>query len=36
MEVEIGGMAPTIVPLVNQSGLPLHAHVVVQKEVFAR
>ena len=36
MEVEVGGVAPAIVPLVNHGGLPLHSHVVVQKEVFVR
>jgi hypothetical protein len=36
MQVEIGGAVPAIVPLVAEGGLPLHAHVVVQKEVFAK
>jgi Flp pilus assembly protein TadG len=36
MEVEIRGTVPALVPLVGTAGLPLHARVVVQKEVFAR
>lgn len=36
IRVQVGGMVPAIVPMVNQGGLPLHANVVVQKEVFAR
>ena len=36
IEVDVGGEVPALVPLVSQRGLPLHAHVVVQKEVFAR
>jgi hypothetical protein len=36
IEVEVVGTAPAIVPLVNQRGLPLHSHVAVQKEVFAK
>ena len=36
IDVEVGGTAPAIVPFVNQSGLPLHAHVVIQKEAFAK
>lgn len=35
IEVTIGGTAPAIVPLVAGSGLPLHAHVAVRKEVFS-
>ena len=36
MEVDVGGSAPAIVPLVAGGGLPLRAHVVLQKEAFAR
>ena len=36
MEVEVGGTVPAIVPIVNRTGLPMHARVVVQKEVFAK
>jgi Flp pilus assembly protein TadG len=36
IQVEIGGVVPAMVPLVGTPGLPLHARVVVQKEVFAR
>jgi hypothetical protein len=36
IQVDVGGQVPAIVPLVDQGGLPLHAHVVVQKEVFAK
>jgi hypothetical protein len=35
VEVTIGGTAPALVPLVAGGGLPLHAHVVVQKETFS-
>jgi hypothetical protein len=35
MQVEIGGVVPAIVPLVTQTGLPLRARAVVQKESFA-
>jgi TadE-like protein len=36
IEVEVGGDVPSLVPIVNQGRLPLHAHVVVQKEVFTK
>jgi hypothetical protein len=36
MQVEIGGAVPAIVPLVGQAGLPVRAHVVVQKATFAK
>jgi Flp pilus assembly protein TadG len=36
IQVEVGGVVPAIVPIVNTSGLPLRANVVVQKEVFAK
>jgi len=35
MEVDVGGSAPALVPLVSGGGLPLHAHVVMQKERFS-
>ena len=35
VEVTIGGTAPAIMPLVAGAGLPLHAHVVLQKETFS-
>jgi len=36
IDVQVGGMAPAIVPLVTQGGLLLRAHVIVEKEVFAK
>ena len=36
VQVDIGGTVPALVPLVHEGGLPLRAHVVVQKEVFAK
>lgn len=36
VQVDIGGTVPALVPLVHDGGLPLHAHVVVQKEVFTK
>jgi len=33
--VEIGGAAPALVPAMFGARLPLHAQVVLQKEVFA-
>jgi hypothetical protein len=36
IQVDVGGAVPALVPLVHESGLPLHAHVVIQKEAFAR
>ena len=36
IEVDIGGVVPAIVPMVNARGLPLRARVVVQKEAFAK
>ena len=35
IEVDVGGVAPALLPLLPWRGLPLHAHVVIQKEVFA-
>jgi hypothetical protein len=34
VEVEVGGSVPALVPIGMQQGLPLHAHVVLQKEAF--
>lgn len=34
MRIDVGGTVPAIVPVVAGGGLPLHAHVVLQKEVF--
>jgi len=34
VRVEVGGSVPAVVPGVSGEGLPLHAHVVLQKEVF--
>jgi hypothetical protein len=34
IEVDVGGTAPALVPLLPSQGLPLHAHVVLQKEAF--
>jgi hypothetical protein len=36
MEVDVGGTAPALVPLVGGGGIPLRAHVVLRKETFAR
>lgn len=36
IEVEVGGSVPAVVPIGLQPGLPLHAHVVIQKELFTR
>jgi hypothetical protein len=35
MEVDVGGAAPALFPIVFDSGLPLHAEVSLEKEVFA-
>jgi len=35
MEVDVGGTVPALFPLVPGRGLPIHAHVVLQKEAFA-
>jgi hypothetical protein len=35
IEVDVGGAAPALLPLMQGAGLPLRAHVLVQKEVFA-
>ena len=35
IEVDVGGAAPALLPLVPHGGLPLRAHVVLQKEQFA-
>ena len=36
IQVDVGGVVPAIVPIVHEGGLPLHAHVVIPKEVFAK
>ena len=36
IEVDVGGTVPALVPLVLGAGLPIHAHVVLPKEGFAR
>jgi hypothetical protein len=36
IQVDVGGVAPAIVPLLNLSGMPLSAHVVIHKEVFTK
>lgn len=36
IEVDVGGMAPALVPIVPGSGIPLHAHAALQKERFTR
>jgi hypothetical protein len=35
LEVDVGGAAPALVPLVPGGGLPIQVHVILQKEVFA-
>lgn len=36
IQVDVGGAVPALVPIVHEGGLPLLAHVVIQKEAFAR
>ena len=36
VEVEVGGSVPAIVSIGMGQGLPLHAHVVIQKETFTQ
>lgn len=36
VQVDVGGSVPALVPIGPGPGLPLHAHVVLQKETFAR
>jgi Flp pilus assembly protein TadG len=36
IQVDVGGSVPALVPIVSQSGIPLRAHVVLEKETFAR
>lgn len=36
VEVEVGGSVPSLVPLVPARGLPLRAHVILDKESFVR
>jgi hypothetical protein len=35
VEVDVGGTAPALVPLIDGGGIPLHAHVILRKETFA-
>jgi hypothetical protein len=34
VEVDVGGSVPSLVPIVPGAGLPLHAHAVLEKQVF--
>jgi len=34
VEVDVGGAAPALVPLVAGGGIPLQAHVILRKETF--
>ncbi len=36
VQVDVGGVVPGLVPIVDLGGLPVRAHVVVQKESFAK
>lgn len=36
VQVDVGGSVPALMPLTPGRGLPIHAHAVVQKEIFAR
>ena len=36
IQVDVGGSAPALVPIVSWDGIPLQAHVVLEKEAFAR
>jgi hypothetical protein len=35
IQVEVGGSAPALIPIGTGAGLPLRAHVILQKETFA-
>jgi hypothetical protein len=35
VEVDVGGSVPALVPIAPGAGLPVHVHVVLQKERFA-
>lgn len=35
VQVDVGGSVPAILPLARGRGLPLHAHIALQKESFA-
>ncbi len=36
IQVDVGGSVPALVPIASWSGIPLEAHVVLEKETFAR
>jgi hypothetical protein len=36
IQVDVGGYVPALVPIVSRSGLPIRAHVVLEKEAFVR
>jgi hypothetical protein len=36
IEVDVGGVVPALVPIVHEGGIPVQAHVVIQKETFAK
>ena len=36
IQVDVGGVVPALVPIAYTGGLPLRAHAVIQKEVFAK
>jgi hypothetical protein len=36
VQVDVGGSVPALVPVGPGQGLPLHAHVAIPKEMFAR
>ena len=36
LRVDVGGFMPSLVPIVPGSGMPIHAHVVLDKERFSR
>ena len=36
LQVDIGGTVPSLVPLISAAGLPLRAHVTLDKETFVR
>jgi len=36
VQVDVGGSVPALVPVGPGQGLPLHAHVAIQKEAFTR
>ena len=36
LRVDVGGFVPSLVPIVSDRGMPIHARVVLDKETFSR